>query len=109
MIGAGSGAKNGRVVIADFVNYYGFYNYIDIVRVEDGKITASVDSDLLDGECFFALAEYAEGEMVTIAPMTVSKENNVPVTLDFNADSTYKAFLWKNDASAPIATSVFYR
>ena len=40
---------------------------------------------------------------------TVSKANNVPVTLGFNAGSTYKAFLWQNDASAPIATSVIYR
>ncbi|MBE7050102.1 MAG: hypothetical protein E7394_04945 [Ruminococcaceae bacterium] len=109
MLGAGGGTTNGTVAIADFESYYGYYNYIDVVRAENGKITASVDSDLLDGECFFALAEYAEGEMVTIAPMTVSKANNVPVTLDFNAESTYKAFLWKNDASAPIATSVIYR
>ena len=109
MLGAGGGTTNGTVAIADFESYYGYYNYIDVVRAENGKITASVDSDLLDGECFFALAEYAEGEMVTIAPMTVSKANNVPVTLDFNAESTYKAFLWKNDASAPIATSVRYR
>lgn len=109
MLGAGGGTTNGTVAIKDFKSYYGYYNYIDLVRVGDGKITASVDSDLLDGECFFALAEYAEGEMVTIAPMTVSKSNNVPVTLSFNADSTYKAFLWKNDASAPIATSVYYR
>ncbi len=109
MFGMGKDSTNGTVAIKDFKSYYGYYNYIDVVRAENGKIIASVDSDLLDGECFFALAEYADSEMVNLAPATITKANNKSVTLDFNAESTYRAFLWKNDASAPIATSVYYR
>ncbi len=105
MIGAGSGTKNGKVAIADFVNYYGFYNYIDVVRAEGGKITATADDDIINGNCVFALAEYDGGKMVAISP----NWENAQATLDYNPDHTYKTFLWNSENAAPVAKAVYYR
>ncbi|MBE7050101.1 MAG: LamG domain-containing protein [Ruminococcaceae bacterium] len=109
MIGAGSATTNGTVAIADFESYYGYYNYIDVVRVENGKITAKANDDIINGACVFALAEYAGGKMVAINPVWVTKDSNESASLEFNPDSTYKAFLWNGENAAPVVKAVYYR
>ncbi len=109
MIGAGSATTNGTVAIADFESYYGYYNYIDVVRVENGKITAKANDDIINGNCVFALAEYEGGKMVAINPVWVTKDSNESASLEFNPDSTYKVFLWNSENAAPVAKAVYYR